>query len=319
MPKKLMSVLLSIIMVLVFSSPAVKAESSTVPTLKDGISCLDALNVMVGIASFVDEPIIEGTFVESDNSCSVDVDHFRLIAHAGNNNLTDSVTVTAKNLIDLPGFAATLVTIYGLTCAYLGHIDQQTQMSILDYSIFEKGRAGKWARVFKDYEFTFIYAPEDEYCYSLTLSLKASDENDETSDNQGEEQYKTDEALTLLQKMNADTSAVFLLDKESDPGKALGEEFQYYSKVNFALTSIAPDAVSDVNLSYQDGGCIELYRTKDDAVHRGIILLGLHDTYPEISTCMLVYQNAILWLSADISPEEMGDLISAFMTAVGDI
>ena len=292
----------------VFPSAVSMAEYAT---LKDGITCVDAITVMAAAAQTQGELLDQGSASADGASISMNVKHFRLTAHAGNNGMADSVTLSAGYLdADL---AKTMGIIYGMICVHLGGMtedDSQVILSSIDFNAFNTLEANTQTLILNGYKIIASIVPDDEYCYRLSLALVTSNQAASESDK------KTDAALTILQALDITTSAEFLYDESTDANKVLGKPNQYYSKINFALASIDPKAEKKASLSVNQGGSIEVFETRSDAIDRQHKVLSNLNAYFGTSEYSIVCENVLLRLSPNIPLDELGTIIPRFVTVV---
>ena len=152
------------------TSPTTIAESTT---LKDGISCFDALTVMAAAAQTQGEELDDSSASVDGATLSTNVTHFHLTAHSGNNGLADSVTLSTGYLdADL---AKSMGIIYGMICVHLGGMSDegaQTMLSNIDFNAFNTLESNTQTLIFNGYKVIVSIMPEDEYCYQLTLALQ---------------------------------------------------------------------------------------------------------------------------------------------------
>lgn len=302
--QRLLSLLLTLACVQAAFVPAI-ADSAT---LKTGISCIEALATMVAAAQTQNEEMIENSTKILGSATSIDVDHFRLIATAQADGTAGSVTIAADYLDG--DIAKSMGTIFGLILRYLGGMAEEDLPVILasiDFNAFNTLETNKQTLIYDGNKIIVSVLPDDDYPYQLTLALPNADASAAAQVN------KVDEAYQILQAMHAETSAIFSYDEKTDLNKLLGTEHKYYSKVNFALSSIDANAQTNANLSVNQGGSIEVFSSSQDAINRQQDILNKLYTFFGEAEYSMVCGTALLRLSEDIAPAELGKLVAAFV------
>lgn len=294
--------------------PKVENESAAVSaTLQEGISPMDALIVMAAIAQTKGETIDFDLSSVNEADVSMDTEHFHLIAHKGQAGKTDSVTLSTGYLdYDL---ARKMGSMFSAILSHLGGLtrdDQLTVLSSIDMTAFDRMEPSTQTLVYNGYKIITQVSPDDDYCYRFTLALPSAAQ---PADGASAAMTDSEEALAILRAMNVDTSAAFTFTETTDPNKLLGQPNQYHSKVNFALTSLDPNAKENADLSVDQGGAIEVFSTTADAINRQQLVLSRMETYFSYTDYTFLYGHALLRLSSNLRPEEVGELVTVFMKA----
>lgn len=299
------------------------SSALTERTLKEKLPCADAVVMMITSAIVEGELPDFSTVSRENKDVSLMAGRFCLSAHAGSDNMADTVTISTGYLD--AEIALTMGKIFGSICAHLGGMtedDVNSLMSQIDMNAMNRMEKSEQFAMIHDYVITVAVDPDSKYSYQMSLSFGAEKENHQEAEGKPEEADqeayesdlpgKLDDANHILQEMDIDTSAVFIFDSSTDPNKALGQPNKYYSKVNFALSSIDPSAERNAKLSVNQGGSVEVFQTHRDAVNRQ---KTLQDTlayvyataeYSQVNGC------ALLRLSKEMQPAEKEAVMAAF-------
>jgi len=207
-------------------------------------------------------------------------------------------------------YAMTMGRIYGMILNMLGGFeDASVILTSIDFNAFNSMIASSQTLVFGDYKIIVKVDPKASDPYQLALYLlSAPTAPAPVSD--------TDPAESIFSAMDADASAVFVYDEETDLNGALGQPGKYIAKLNFALTSIDPDADAVPELDVDQGGSIEVFASPADAIARQSYVSDVQLNYFGETDLHFVYGSAYLRLSNRIDPDEAGRLIAAFIRAV---
>lgn len=307
---RLTALLLSLLMLLC-SVPA-QAEEVHIGPLTDGLTLYDATTIACGIAiqqgADVDFSTLE--YDEANRICTLRAGAFTLVIEVDGNGLVQGVGVAAAYLD--AEYAQQMGAIFGAMLATFSEVSSISALSGMDFNAFNTLKASQQTVITGDYKIIMAVDPDSATPYSFTLRLNApvALQGDAAG---------VQTAQLILGRMNIDVSAAFLYDEESDLNGKLGQEGSYYSKINFARTAIAPKASVSANLSVDQGGSIEVFRTPAEAYARSeyiqskLVLTKSNEYH-------FVHGSALLRLSADTTPEDVGALVTAFIIAVdGDM
>ncbi|MBR6668370.1 MAG: hypothetical protein IKL25_08440 [Clostridia bacterium] len=304
---RLTALLLSLLMLL--SAVPAQAENIKIGPLTDGIPFTDALTIVCAIAQNAEAEVDFSTlkYDEKNNTCTVRAGVFTLHVQADGNANACSVGISAAYLD--AEYARQMGLIFGGIMSTLSDVDSIEALSGMDFNAFNTLKPSQQTLIFGDYKITMTVDPDSTTPYSFTLALKTP-----VPVVAGAEQ-STEDARLILGRMNIDVSAAFLYDESTDLNGKLGQEGSYYSKINFARTALAPKAVVSASLSVDQGGSIEVFATHAQAVERSnyitskLKLTGGKEHH-------FAYGGALLRLSPDTSPEDVGKMITAFIIAV---
>lgn len=290
-----------------------RAADIRIGKLTENLSLLDAVTVACAIAENYGATTDFSTLkVDAGKGvCTVRAGAFTLVVGTDASGNAISVGVSAAYLD--ADFAKQMGSIFGLMLSTFSDVTSLAALTGLDFNAFNTLKASQQTVISGAYKITMAVDPDSSEPYSFTLALNAS------VPVLGAETDPVEEARLILGRMNIDVSAAFLYDEKSDPNGKLGKAGSYYSKINFARQALAPNAAVSVNLGVGQGGSIELFATPADALARSadvqskLVLLGSAEYH-------FVYGSALLRLSGDTTPEDVGTLVAAFIIAVdGDM
>ena len=285
-----------------------RAENIRIGKLTEDLSMLDAVAVLCAIAENYGATA-DFTTLKVDSTkgvCTIRAGVFTLSVTTGANSSVTAVSVSAAYLD--ADYAQQMGAIFGMMLSTFSDVNSLATLTGIDFNAFNSLKASKQTVISGDYKITMAVDPDSSEPYNFTLALNAAVPLQGASD-------PVEEARLILGRMNIDVSAAFLYDKTSDPNGKLGKEGSYYSKINFARTALAPKATVSVNLGVEQGGSIELFSTSAAAIARSA---DVQSKLPLVgsSEYHFVYGSALLRLSGDTTPDDVGSLVSAFIIAV---
>ena len=301
-----MVLILAICMVSIGS--AISENTKSPQKLTDGILSMSAIEFVAAVCISNGYEVDFSTAVVDDKgNLSLTAPPFTMIIHNDDNGKADRITIAVEKLD--PKTATDMGVIFGNVVGSLSDINSVEILANIDFNIFNQLKDNSQTLIYGDYKVTCAVDTESDTPYQLTLAIaKPVPVTDQDADLYA--------AQTILEKMLIKPVAQFSFDSKNDPNKALGKEGKYYSKVTFALSSLSPDAVSSENLSVEDGGSIEVFTTSKDAISRQQDVLSKEFTYLSYIEYSLVCGNALLRLSSELLPEEVGSIVTAFVTTM---
>lgn len=305
---RLTSLLLALLML--FAAVPAQGDGLKIAPLTEGVPFMDALTIICAIAQTAEAPVDYDSmsYDEETLRCTVKAGSvFTLHVQPDSNANACSVGVSAAYLDG--AYARQMGVIFGALIANLGDEGCKDALSGLDMNAFNALKPSQQTVIAGDFKIIMAVDPDSDTPYSLTLALKTPVLP------AAPEAPSTEEARLILGRMNIDVSAAFLYDETTDLNGRLGQEGSYYSKINFARTALAPGAAVSADLSVTQGGSIEVFASHQLAVERSnyitskMKLTGTKEHH-------FAYGNALLRLSGDTSPEDVGRIITAFILAV---
>lgn len=290
-----------------------RAESVRIGKLTENLSLLDTVTIVCAIAENYGATVDFSTLKldVAKGVCTVRAGAFTLTVTTDGNSNAVSASISAAYLD--ADFAQQMGKIFGLMLSTLSDVTSLADLNGIDFNAFNTLKASQQTVISGDYKIIMAVDPDSSEPYSFTLALNAP------VPVLGAETSPVEEARLILGRMNIDVSAAFLYDEESDPNGKLGKEGSYYSKINFARTALAPNATVSVSLGVEKGGSIELFATPAEAIARSA---DVQSKLPLVNSeeFHFVYGGALLRLSGDTSPEDVGMIVAAFIIAVdGDM
>lgn len=93
---------------------------------------------------------------------------------------------------------------------------------------------------------------------------------------------------------------------KTDPNDLLGRPNQYTSKVNFKDTRLKPDSLAD-DLDVQEGGSIEVFENKSDAIRRKEYIEGIGKGFSPFSEYTYREGTVLLRLSHRLLPKQAAE------------
>ncbi len=301
-----MALILAICIVSIESVMSENTQPS--PKLTDGILPMSAIESVAAVCiSQGYEVDFSTAAVDDKGNMSITAPPFTIIVHNGANGKTDRITIAVKKLD--PKTATDMGVIFGNVVGSLSDVKSIETLANIDFNIFNQLKDNSQTLIYGDYKVTCAVDTESDTPYQLTIAIAKPVSGIE----QDGELYA---AQMILEKMLIKPIAQFSFDSKNDPNKALGKEGKYYSKVTFALPSLSPEAVSSESLSVEDGGSIEVFTTSKDAINRQQDVLSKQFTFFNYIEYSLVYGNALLRLSSKLIPEEVGSIVTAFVTTM---
>ena len=300
--KKLFALLLTLALLIPAALGSTLAEV-TGNTLAEGITFAEALAYAGMYAEQRDYKADYSAMVFDQDAGTVEMQFgwFFVVVHNSPSGSVDSISVEADSFSGHD--ASDMGYVFGALLAHFAGITDAETISPLDNESFVLDEKGTQTLIVGDYLVTLKNDPALARQYRMQLALRpaaasAGDIND---------------ALTILEAMDLQTSARFLYDADSDLNHKLGNDGEYYSKVNFALTSIAPDAQDDPDVSVEDGGSIEVFREPVEAFDRLRYVEATQLQYFGSAEIAIVSGSALLRLSPALAPEAAGEIIAAFL------
>lgn len=311
--KRLQRLVALFLCLLMCAAVPARAENVRIGKLTEDLSLLDAVTVLCAIAENYNATV-DFTTLKVDAAkgvCTIRAGAFTLSVATDASGVATAVGVSAAYLD--ADFAQQMGAIFGMMLSTFSDVKSLATLNGIDFNAFNTLKASQQSVISGAYKITMAVDPDSSEPYSFTLALNAA------VPVTGAVTDPAEEARLILGRMNIDVSAAFLYDEKSDLNGKLGAPGSYYSKINFARSALAPNAAVSVNLAVDQGGSIELFATSAEAIARSA---DVQSKLPLVgsSEYHFVYGSALLRLSGDTTPEDVGRLVSAFITAVnGDM
>lgn len=302
--KKSLSFLLSLVLLIV---SLVLPAAGRAETMAEGMTPADTLALALQCAMTDGYEMDKSSVKQNGDAISAKAGIFTFTVEI-RNGFAYSVSV-ACNYLDAD-YATAIGKIFGRMLKLLGGFTEiDSILTSIDFNVFNTLSPNTQTLIQGDYKVIVKVDPSSDNAYSLTLRLV----------NPVPEKSGASTVLSageILSAMNPDLSAFIVYTEETDPNQTLGKEGSYQSKVNFALRSVDPSADSNAGIEMEQGGSIEVFALPSEAVSRSQKVMSNKLTYFSSYEYNFVCGNALLRLSPDVSPEEAGLLVTAFMRAV---
>ena len=115
-----------------------------------------------------------------------------------------------------------------------------------------------------------------------------------------------DEVLQELKDRELPVGESVAYTAKTDPNDLLGRPNQYTSKVNFKDTRLKPDSLAD-DLDVQEGGSIEVFENKSDAIRRKEYVEGIGKGFSPFSEYTYREGTVLLRLSHRLLPKQAAE------------
>ena len=115
-----------------------------------------------------------------------------------------------------------------------------------------------------------------------------------------------DEVLQELKDRELPVGESVAYTAKTDPNDLLGRPNQYTSKVNFKDTRLKPDSLAD-DLDVQEGGSIEVFENKSDAIRRKEYIEGIGKGFSPFSEYTYREGTVLLRLSHRLLPKQAAE------------
>jgi hypothetical protein len=120
-----------------------------------------------------------------------------------------------------------------------------------------------------------------------------------------------DEVLQELKDRELPVGESVVYTAKTDPNDLLGRPNQYTSKVNFTDTRLKPDPIAGEKFDVQNGGSIEVFENKNDAIRRKEYVESIGKGFSPISEYTYREGSVLLRLSHRLLPKQAAEYENA--------
>ena len=301
--KKLFALLLTLALLIPAAWSSALAEISG-NTLAEGVTFAEALAFAGAYAEQrgYEVDFSAMTFDRGASTVELPLGWFFVVVHTTSAGTVDSISLEVDSFVGHDASDAGYV--FGALLSHFAGITDFETISPLDNDSFVLDEKGTQTLIVGDYLVTLMNDPSLARQYRMQLALRPVAAAGDLGD-----------AQVILEAMDLQISAFFLYDAESDLNHRLGNDGEYYSKINFALASLAPDAQDGPEVAVEDGGSIEVFHEPADAFDRLRYVEVTQLQYFGSSEIAIVSGSALLRLSPALDPDAAGAIIAAFLVA----